>query len=84
MFVKYHKEEILKYFPEFDLSRLNNPRCIFILRNLMPVGLFICLPHKGMLEIKVDFVIKEYLDLKNASYLFHGRSEIFKEQGFKA
>ena len=85
MFVKYHQQEILKFFPDFDLARLNNPRTIFILRNLLPVGLFICLPHKkNMLEIKVDFVIKEYRDLKNAHYLFHSRSEIFKEQGFKA
>jgi len=84
MFIKYHREEILKFFPDFDLSNLNNPRSIFILRNLMPVGLFICLPNKSMLEIKVDFVIKEYRDLKNAHYLFHSRSEIFKEQGFKA
>ena len=84
MFVKYHQQEILKFFPDFDLSKLNNPRCIFILRNLLPVGLFICLPYKSMLEIKVDFVIKEYRDLKNAHYLFHSRSEIFKEQGFKA
>lgn len=84
MFVHYHKKEILKYFPDFDLSKLNNPRCIFILRNLMPVGLFICLPNKGMLEIKLDFVTKEYRDLKNAYYMFHSRSETFKEQGFQA
>jgi hypothetical protein len=84
MFIKFHKKEIVKYFPEFNLSGLNNPRCIFILRNLMPVGLFICLPYKSLLEIKLDFVIKEYRDLKNAHYLFHSRSEIFKEQGFRA
>ena len=84
IFVKHHQEEILKFFPEFELSKLNNPRCIFILRNLMPVGLFICLPHKNMLEIKIDFVITEYRDLKNAHYLFHSGGEIFKEQGFKA
>jgi len=84
MFVKYHQQEILKYFPNFDLSKLNNPRCIFILRNLMPVGLFICLPYKSMLEIELDFVVKEYRDLKNAHYLFQSRSEIFKEQGFRA
>jgi len=84
MFIKYYKQEILKFFPEFELSKLNNPRCVFILRNLMPVGLFICLPYKSMLEIKIDFVTKEYRDLKNAHYLFHSRSEIFKEQGFKA
>jgi TRAP-type mannitol/chloroaromatic compound transport system permease small subunit len=84
MFIHYHRKEILKYFPNFDLSKLSNPRCIFILRNLMPVGLFICLPHKGMLEIKLDFVVKEYRDLKNAYYMFHSRSEIFKEQGFQA
>ena len=84
MFIKYHKEEILKYFPDFDLSKLNNPRCIFILRNLMPVGLFICLPYKSMLEIEIDFVVNEYRDFKNAHYLFHSRIEIFKEQGFRA
>ena len=84
MFIKYYKEEIRKFFPEFELSKLNNPRCVFILRNLMPVGLFICLPYKSMLDIQIDFVIKEYRDFKNAHYLFHSRSEIFKEQGFKA
>ena len=85
MFIKYHQQEILKFFPDFDLAKLNNPRTIFILRNLLPVGLFICLPYsKNMLEIKIDFVIKEYRDFKNAHYLFHSRSEIFKEQGFRA
>ncbi len=84
MFVKYHKQEISNFFPDFDLSKLNNPRSIFILRNLMPVGLFICLPYKNMLEIKIDFVIKEYRDFKNAHYLFHSGSEMFKEQGFQA
>ena len=84
MFIKYYKKDILNYFPDFDLSKLNNPRCIFILRNLMPVGLFICLPHKSMLEIKIDFVVNEYRDFKNAHYLFHSRIEVFKEQGFRA
>ena len=84
MFINYHKNDILKFFPDFELSKLNNPRCIFILRNLMPVGLFICLPHKRMLEIKLDFVVNEYRDFKNAHYLFHSRIEIFKEQGFEA
>lgn len=84
MFTKYHTNEIKKFFPDFDLSKLNNPRCIFILRNLMPVGLFICIPYKRMLEIKIDYVIPEYRDFKNARYLFHSRIQIFKEQGFEA
>ena len=39
-FLAYYARGIWQFFPDFDLARLERPRCIFILRNLLPVGLF--------------------------------------------
>ena len=83
-FVDYHHEDILRFFPGFSLRAVSQPRCIFTLRNLMPVGLFICEKQDAeVLRIHLDYVIPEYRDLRNARYLYSAQAGLFKEQGFK-
>jgi hypothetical protein len=83
-FVDYYQEDILRYFPGFTLRGLKDPRCVFTFRNLMPVGLFVCeTPAGETVQIRLDYVIPEYRDLKNARYLYSKEAGLFKEQGFK-
>ncbi|PIU17780.1 MAG: hypothetical protein COT18_12210 [Elusimicrobia bacterium CG08_land_8_20_14_0_20_59_10] len=70
-FLAYHARGIWQFFPDFELARLGDPRCIFILRNLLPVGLFIYTERKPDIDIHLDYVAEDYRDLKSARYLFN-------------
>jgi len=70
-FLAYHARGIWQFFPDFDLARLENPRCVFILRNLLPVGLFIYTEERPHIRVHLDYVAEDYRDLKSARYLFN-------------
>ncbi len=83
-FITYYSKDIKKYFPDFKLEENLDAKSFFILRNMMPVGLFIYdeMPE-GEVLIKLDYVIPEYRDLKNAHYLFTSlKSEDFINKGY--
>jgi len=83
-FVDYYQEDILRHFPGFTLRGLQEPQFIFTLRNLMPVGLFICEKRDDeILQIRLDYVVPEYRDLRNARYLYSNQAGLGKEQGFR-
>ncbi len=70
-FLAYYARGIWQFFPEFDLKTLKEPRCVFILRNLMPVGLFVYTEEAPELRVHLDFVVEDYRDLKSARFLFN-------------
>ena len=82
-FLSYHSKDIFGVFPDFNIEDVQEPHCIFILRNLMPVGLFVYVTKQDTVYINLDYVIPEYRDLKNARYLYKDRAKHFKNQGFK-
>jgi len=70
-FLAYHARGIWQFFPDFDMSALKEPRCIFILRNLLPVGLFVYTERRPEIRVHLDYVAEDYRDLKSARYLFN-------------
>ncbi len=78
-FLAYHARGIWQFFPDFDLAALEKPRCVFILRNLLPVGLFVYTERPPEIRIHLDYVAEDYRDLKSARYLFNrpGNAETF-------
>ena len=72
-FLAYHARGIWQFFPDFDITKLSDPRCIFILRNLLPVGLFIYTEERPDIRVHLDYVAEDYRDLKSARYLFNRR-----------
>ncbi len=70
-FLAYHSRGIWQFFPDFDISKLREARCIFILRNLLPVGLFIYTEERPDIRVHLDYVAEDYRDLKSARYLFN-------------
>ena len=70
-FLDFNKNDLNKYFPDFKQSKNEECTIVFILRNLLPVGLFICKPFSSnMLEIELDYVIPDYRDFKTAHFLY--------------
>jgi hypothetical protein len=82
-FLVFHQKDILKYFPDFKNDDLNGANCFFILRNLMPVGLFIYREiSETQIKIIIDYSIPDYRDYKNAKFIYNAESDFLKERGY--
>jgi hypothetical protein len=81
-FLEFYRADIARYFPNFDGAKLAGTQSVFVLRNLLPVGLCVY-EHQpgGVVEIKLDYVVPSYRDLKNADYLFTAQGDDWQAQG---
>jgi len=83
-FLKFYDQDIHRYFPDFKLENIQNPFLFFIVRNMVPVGLFVGQPGvAGLLEIVLDYVTPDYRDSKNAIYVYKKRMDVFKSAGYR-
>jgi len=83
-FLDAYRADIAKFFPGFSLSKVTSPRCIFILRDLAPAGLFIYEDEgHGTARIHVDYVTPLYRDLTSARFLFNNGHQAFIQAGFR-
>ena len=83
-FVNYYDKDIKKVFPDFKIEELENTKILFILRNMIPVGIFISKPiQEDTLEIVIDYIIPDYRDFKNSIFLHSGEIKGYKDEGFK-
>jgi len=83
-FLRFYDEEIKKFLPNFSYCPSENQMVFFILRDMVPAGLFIAAPYgKEALMIKIDFVIPGYRDFKVGRFLFVEQSEIFKTKSVR-
>ena len=81
-FLEFNKLDIEKFFPDKGFVENENPIIFFILRNMLPVGLFIGdIKEKNTLEIKLDYVIPGYRDFKIARYVYFKKADFFLEKG---
>lgn len=76
-FLEFHRPDIARFFPDFDVERLTNPRIVFILRDMMTVGVVICEPDdERNLAVRLDYVIPAYRDFRCAQYFYRSWSTV--------
>ncbi|MHB8962196.1 MAG: hypothetical protein ACYC5K_03500 [Saccharofermentanales bacterium] len=81
-FLEFYDSEIKKFFDEYDNAVQSGLSGFFILRNMVPAGLFIARRADGQtLEVGLDFVTPEYRDFKIGRYLFEERRDYFLDLG---
>jgi len=82
-FVTFYFKDIKKFFPNLDFNSLEDVNILMILRNMIPVGIFISKPanHEEM-EVLMDYVIPDYRDFKNAHFIYLEESRKQKINGF--
>ncbi len=81
-FLNFYEHEIKRFLPEFSYHPSETQITFFILRDMVPAGLFIAEPlADNTLLIKIDFVIPGYRDFKVGKFLFAEKAEVFKERG---
>lgn len=82
-FLDYYCKDIKKFFPDFTQNDLIGANCFFILRNLMPVGIFIFKEiSKKQIKVVLDYAIPDYRDMKNAEFVYFAESNFIKAKGY--
>jgi hypothetical protein len=83
-FLGFYEDEIRTYLPEFAFDPEMPQIIFFVLRDLVPAGLFIAERwDESDLYVNLDFVIPGYRDFKIGAYIFTQRTAIFKDQGIE-
>ncbi len=81
-FCEYYFNDIIKYFPDFTFPNLEGKKVYFILRNMLPVGLFAFeIKKDDVAEIYIDYAVPSYRDLNNAKFLYKTDADFFKKYG---
>lgn len=76
-FLEFHAEEITGFQPEFVHRPHSDQTTVFILRDMVPAGVFIG-ERRGdeTFEVKLDFVIPQYRDFRIARWVYSPDSRI--------
>ncbi len=83
-FLAFYRKNIEKAMPFTEGDLLNSSYRFFILRNMVPAGLFIVNEYdKETLEITLDYATPAYQDFQTGAHVFKRTSEVFQAQGYK-
>jgi hypothetical protein len=81
-FLDYHADEIQRFLPGFAYAPGERQLIFFVLRDMVPAGLFIGEARgDGALRVVLDFVIPQYRDFKTGRYVFQDQAEFFRGHG---
>lgn len=80
-FLEHFAEDIERTWPGFEYRPDDGTVTIFILRDLVPAGIFIAhVRDEATLELELDYVISGYRDFKIGRYLYEGG--VLTDRGF--
>jgi GNAT superfamily N-acetyltransferase len=83
-FLSFYDREIRRFLPDFRYTPRPDDLTIFVLRDMVPAGLFIGRAEEGgRLCVTLDFVIPQYRDFKIGRYLFMEERDFFRSRGFR-
>ena len=83
-FLSFHNQDIKRFFPNFSHTPAKQQLTFFVLRNLVPAGLFIGeIRDEDSLFVNVDYVIPGYRDFKIDKFVYLENPQFFKEKGFR-
>lgn len=82
-FLKFYQKDIIKYFPNHEVDIDNADISFYILRNVVPAGLFVANKYKDdILRIDFDYVVPRYRDFKMGKYIYNNKKQVFLDKGF--
>ena len=86
-FIKYHKKELEKFFPDVDFNDLEkkdkkNLNCCFVFRDMAPIGIFVYKRVSAKTaEIIIDYTEHKYSNLIEACFLTRGQIYLKENKG---
>ncbi|MCK9330669.1 MAG: hypothetical protein PHY08_11710 [Candidatus Cloacimonetes bacterium] len=81
-FLIFYKDDIKRYFPEFEHHYNEELYFYYILRNMIPACVFVIRKDSdNSAEVLLDYVVPEYRDAKIGNFIFNQSSVFFKNLG---
>lgn len=80
-FLDFYRKEILEFIPTYLFKTKDDQLVLFVLRNMVPVGVLIVKPEGDAATIFLDFVIPGYRDFRAGKFLFEQSSDFFRQKG---
>ena len=80
-FLEFYRNEISEFIPTYQFKPDDQQVVVFILRNMLPVGLVIVKPDGETARIFLDFVIPGYRDFRAGKFLFEESAEFYRQKG---
>ncbi|MFP4478894.1 MAG: YgjV family protein [Candidatus Izemoplasmatales bacterium] len=83
-FIEHNKDDMLKIYNHIDVDFKNSEYNFYILRDIMPVGLFVANKYdEETLKVELDYVIPMFRDFKAGKYIYEKNKNIFLTKGYK-
>ena len=82
-FVNFYKDDISAIIPGYTHQPDESLLCFFILRNMVPAGLFITRVQGEQAHIQLDYVIPNYRDFQVARFIFEDNATFFAQRGIR-
>ena len=85
-FLAFHQAEIRRFVPPFHLPQREDLIVFFVLRNMVPAGVFIATPRNNApdsADILLDFVIPGYRDLQIGRFVYEKNAAYFQARGIQ-
>jgi hypothetical protein len=83
-FLEFNGEDIRKFFPGFQAELPADSLVVFILRDMMPVGLVVCRRRdEQTLDVLLDYVIPSDRDFQCARYFYKSWADVLQGEGVK-
>ena len=79
-FVNFYKDDISAIIPGYTHQPDESLLCFFILRNMVPAGLFITRVQGEQAHIQLDYVIPNYRDFQVARFIFEDNAAFFAQR----
>ena len=80
-FLEFYHKEISEFIPTYQFKPAEDQVVVFILRNMLPVGLVIVKPEGDEARIFLDFVIPGYRDFRAGKFLLEESAEFYRQMG---
>ena len=81
-FFEFHQSDIARYFPNFEFRPDRADLVYLILRDMLPVGVFITeRDASGREVVKIDYVIAGYRDLRAGRFLYNELAQQLPARG---
>ena len=81
--MEFYKDDILEIIPTYTHKTEEDLLCFFILRNMMPAGLFIAKVQGEEAHIQLDYVIPNYRDFQVARFILEENAAFFLQRGIR-
>lgn len=82
-FVDFYRDDIREIIPSYRHEPDDDLLCFFILRNMMPAGLFLARVQGEEAQVRLDYVVPHYRDFQVARFIFGENAAFFRARGIR-